>query len=310
MCDDRLMGGVSSTQQFVGQQATSHASAKRDDLGDFLRSRRAALSPARVGLTPGRRRRTPGLRRNEVALLANMSANYYERLERGCGPQPSTAILGGLAEALRLDAAEREYLFRLAGHVAPRSPRSGDAVETDEGLRSVLAAMDALCPALITDDLGSVLAQNELHVALFGSFAGRSGWERNMIWRWFTAPDWRAALGPAAQHEATGQAYVADLRVMIADHDRGSAASALVRSLRAASAEFARMWNEHRVAAPACSTLDLHDGRVGRLEFDCAVAIGSLSRQRLITLHAIPGTGTRRRLQLLVESLPSAQNDG
>ncbi|WP_426513259.1 hypothetical protein ACPPVO_23135 [Dactylosporangium sp. McL0621] len=71
-------------------------------------------------------------------------------------------------------------------------------MEADEGLRSVLAAMDALCPAFITDDLGSVLVQNELHVALFGSFAGRSGWERNMFWRWFTEPDWRAALGPAA----------------------------------------------------------------------------------------------------------------
>ncbi|WP_328458147.1 helix-turn-helix transcriptional regulator [Amycolatopsis sp. NBC_00438] len=294
----------------MGQRSTSHASAKRDDLGDFLRSRRAALSPARVGLAPGRRRRTPGLRRDEVAQLANMSANYYERLERGCGPQPSTAILGGLAEALRLDAAERDYLYRLAGHVAPRLQRSGDAVDVDEGLRSLLAAVDALCPAFITDDLGSVLAQNELHVALFGSFAGRPGWERNMIWRWFTAPGWRAALSPAAQHEMTGQAYVADLRAIIADHDRGSAAVVLVRSLREASAEFARMWDEHRVSAPACSTLDVQDGRVGRLEFDCAVAIGALSRQRLITLHAIPGTGTRERLRLLAESLTGGQSDG
>jgi hypothetical protein len=45
---------------------------RRAELAQFLRSRRARLSPADVGLPPGVRRRTPGLRREEVALLAGV----------------------------------------------------------------------------------------------------------------------------------------------------------------------------------------------------------------------------------------------
>ncbi|MEV7045556.1 hypothetical protein [Amycolatopsis sp. NPDC051061] len=62
--------------------------------------------------------------------------------------------------------------------------------------------------------------------------------------------------------------------------------------------------------APRSHPWIVQDGHVGRLEFDCAVAIGAQPRQRLITLHAIPGTGTRERLRLLAESLPGGQNDG
>lgn len=43
----------------------------KDQLGRFLRTRRAQLRPADVGLsTFGERRRVPGLRRDELAQLA------------------------------------------------------------------------------------------------------------------------------------------------------------------------------------------------------------------------------------------------
>jgi transcriptional regulator with XRE-family HTH domain len=64
----------------------------RTELARFLRSRREALTPAQVGLAPGVRRRTPGLRRDEVAELASMSTNYYERLEQARGPRPSPTV--------------------------------------------------------------------------------------------------------------------------------------------------------------------------------------------------------------------------
>src|SRR3954468_22287899 len=91
----------------------------RDGLADFLRRRRAALQPDDVGLGQGRRRRTPGLRREEVAGLAHMSTDFYARLEQRRGSRPSEATVGALARALRLTEAERDHLFRLAGHAAP-----------------------------------------------------------------------------------------------------------------------------------------------------------------------------------------------
>src|SRR6266567_3147258 len=97
-----------------GQQAGPARSAVRDrrrELGAFLRSRRARLRPAEVGLADWGVRRVPGLRREEVAQLANVGLTWYTWLEQGRQARPSASVLTGLADALRLDAHEREHLF-------------------------------------------------------------------------------------------------------------------------------------------------------------------------------------------------------
>ena len=63
--------------------------------------------------------------REEVAELASMSTDYYARLERGDGPQPSEQMVEAIARALRLTLAERDHLFTLVGHTAPRRTRRG-----------------------------------------------------------------------------------------------------------------------------------------------------------------------------------------
>src|SRR5262245_29612511 len=99
----------------------------RDELADFLRSRRERLRPSDVGLAAGVRRRTPGLRREEVAQLAAISVDYYTRLEQARGPQPSRSVLTGLARALRLSDDEFAHLFHLAGeHPRPASRLSAE----------------------------------------------------------------------------------------------------------------------------------------------------------------------------------------
>ncbi|MFE1320691.1 helix-turn-helix domain-containing protein [Kitasatospora phosalacinea] len=62
----------------------------------------------------GPRRRVPGLRRSEVAALADVSPEYYARLEREHLGGASAAVLEAVARALRLDDAERSHLFHLA----------------------------------------------------------------------------------------------------------------------------------------------------------------------------------------------------
>jgi transcriptional regulator with XRE-family HTH domain len=285
----------------TGRTTKDSQSTLRHELADFLRRRREALTPAMAGLRAGDRRRTPGLRRDEVARLANMSTNYYERLEQGRGPQPSTAILAGLTRALRLNQDERDYLYRLAGHAAPTVPKPDDFVDPD--LLFVMGALSPTSPAFITDDLATTVAQNELHVALFGRLIGLPGWESNQIWRWFTSLRWRFLMGPPDEHDDIGRAFVANLRTSIAQRNHDAAARALVADIRAVSPEFSRLWDEHLVRAPHCATMTVPDHRVGRLHFDCGVVTSPRSRQRLVTLEAMPGTATQQRLTRLVELL-------
>ena len=94
----------------------------RNDLREFLTSRRERLTPQQAGLPDfGGRRRVKGLRREEVALLAGMSTEYYVRLERGNGAGVSEAVLHGISRALQLDEAEHAHLYDLV-----RAANQGD----------------------------------------------------------------------------------------------------------------------------------------------------------------------------------------
>ena len=88
---------------------------RRRELGDFVRAQRERVTPASVGLVAARRRRTPGLRREEVAELAGLSTTWYTWIEQGREVSVSPSSLARLAGALRLDRAQRNYLFELVG---------------------------------------------------------------------------------------------------------------------------------------------------------------------------------------------------
>src|SRR4051794_2711574 len=87
----------------------------RLELGEFLASRRARITPDQVGLPvyDAGKRRVPGLRRQEVATLAGLSIDYYTQLERGKAGGVSEAVLDAIARALQLDEAERAHLADL-----------------------------------------------------------------------------------------------------------------------------------------------------------------------------------------------------
>jgi transcriptional regulator with XRE-family HTH domain len=265
-------------------------------LGDFLRRRREALSPERLGFAPGGRRRTPGLRRDEVAALAYMSTNYYERLERACGPQPSAPLLAALACALELTADERDHLYLLAGQAPPTLLSDSPGIDPE-----LVSIMDALVPttiALLMDNLGTVLRQNSVSAAVFGDLAEQTAPANNMIRRWFTDPQWRNSLIPLTDQDATTRAYVADLRASIAARRHEEPALALIKDLTTASAEFAELWNRHEVSLlqPATKTM-LHPE--GTLLLKCAVVRARYADQRLMTFQALPGTGTETALKRL-----------
>src|SRR5262250_2623946 len=111
----------------------------RNELGDFLRSRRDRLTPKAVGLAPGRRRRTPGLRREEVAELAGIGVDWYVRLEQGRSVTPSVGTVDALARALRLGKAEHAHLRALA-RGAGRRPFVRETVP--EVIRRLVESLD------------------------------------------------------------------------------------------------------------------------------------------------------------------------
>jgi len=133
-------------------------------LADFLRRSRARLSPSDVGLVAGVRRRTPGLRREEDAALSGISADYYTRLEQTRGPHPSEQVLTALARALRLSQDERDHVFWLAER---RPPLRGRSTHVRPGLLSLIDSVEGGALRLICD-IGEVLAQNDLALALLG----------------------------------------------------------------------------------------------------------------------------------------------
>lgn len=267
----------------------------RAELADFLRRGRARLDPADVGLTAGSRRRTPGLRREEVAQLAGMSVDYYTRLEQSRGPRPSRQMLTALARALRLTEDERDHLFHLAGEEPPR--RTATSTHVRPGLLLVLDRLHD-CPALVVTDCGEVLAQNAMSRALSGDLLARPPRGRNMLRRFFLDPAARELFPPEDRPERARE-QVASLRAVAAARPRDPEPAALVAELRAGSAEFARLWDEHEVAVRRASTKRFRHPVVGTLELDCEVLVNSDHNQQLVVHTARPGTESYERLRLL-----------
>jgi transcriptional regulator with XRE-family HTH domain len=266
----------------------------REDLADFLRRRREALQPEDVGLDQGRRRRTAGLRREEVAQLANMSTDFYARIEQRRGSRPSEATVAALARALRLTLDERDHLFHLAGYEPPAR-----AVRSDHVTPALLRALDRLdTPAQVTSDLAVTLVQNELAVALLGDQTQYEGPSRSLFYRWFTDPEERARY-PEDEHEKHARSYVADLRAVHGRSSDDAEARELVERLLAESEEFARLWDEHEVAVRRDTHKRVIHPTIGVIELDCQILTAENQTERLVLFTAAPGSEDAARLELL-----------
>lgn len=266
----------------------------RHDLGHFLRARREALQPGDVGLPVRVRRRTAGLRREDVAELAQVSSDYYARLERGDGPQPSPQVSAALARALRLSRDERDHLFALAGHTAPRE---GRPEHVSPGLMRVLDRL-VDTPAQVMGPVGETLAQNPAAVALLGEQTHHVGDARSAVHRWFTDPASRS-IHPEADHAGHGAVYVAQLRRAVARHGPPSAAAGVAARLRESSEEFARLWEAHDVSPAYTDVKRFVHPRVGGLDLHCQVLLDPDQDQTLLVFTATPGTASADALALL-----------
>ena len=235
---------------------------RREDLAEFLRARRDALTPADVGLPEGRSRRTKGLRREEVALLAGVSVTWYTWLEQGRPINASTDVLDSLARTLRLSEAERHHLLTLANRTAAE-PIPGPEHAPDALVR-LIASMEP-APAYVLGPYWEFLAWNTAQSRLYPMIDHLPDDERNLLWVVFAEPTARALVG---DWEEQAHRILAEFRAGTAELRADPRVLSLVQRLCDASPEFATWWPQLDVAQFETRVRRYHHPRAGDLAFE------------------------------------------
>ncbi|MDQ0578074.1 helix-turn-helix domain-containing protein [Streptomyces rishiriensis] len=279
-------------------------------LGEILKAHRERIPPDALGfpLKAGPdRRRVSGLRRDEVARLAGISRDYYSSLEQGRGARPSAATLAGLSRALRLEWAQRAELFDLAGHPLPGG---GGLQHVQPGVLFLMDRMSAW-PALVFDEAGEVLVQNELAMALLGDLVSGRGARGGIVERFFTDPAFRGRFAQAG-HEAVAQFLAAMVRRAQSSWPAEGPAAGAVARLAAASPEFARLWSAAgRLEQAGLTSVEFAHPSLGPITLSCSCMLTPRMRQWLVWFTAAPGSVAADQLALLevmgIQSMPPSQ---
>ncbi|MFI9804659.1 helix-turn-helix domain-containing protein [Streptomyces sp. NPDC052301] len=269
------------------------------EIREFLASRRARITPEQAGLPAyGGHRRVKGLRREEVAMLAGVSVDYYVRLERGNLSGASDSVLDGVARALHLDDAERQYLFDLARHTSPptRARRRTAAKRLRPALQYMLDAItDA--PAWIHNDRQDLLAANDLAQALYAPLLAGPRRPANIARFIYLdpaardfLPDWDKAANDVAamlRGEAGRNPYSKDLTDLIGE-------------LSTRSEIFRKRWADHNVRQHRTGPKKIHHPAVGNLELNFeTMSLDSDPSLTLVIYTAVPHSPSADALRLL-----------
>ena len=274
----------------------------RQEVREFLTTRRARITPDQAGLPSTGPRRVPGLRRSEVATIAGLSVEYYAKLERGQIAGASTGVLEALARALQLDDTERAHLFDLA-RAADGIPTSGRPRRRTTGKASsrlsLQWALDAIKDgiAFVRDSHQNLLATNTLGRAFYSPVIGDGGRVPNLARFQFLDsasrdfyPDW----------DLFAEMCVGIMRAEAGrdPHDRGL--QDLVGELSTRSEVFRRLWADHNVRTHGTGTKRFNHPVVGELTLAYEeLAITAEPGLVLLIYTAEPASPSAERLQLL-----------
>ncbi|QRG65910.1 helix-turn-helix transcriptional regulator [Brevibacillus choshinensis] len=234
------------------------------ELAQFLRTRRARISPDQVGLPGEGRRRTPGLRRSEVAALAGISIDWYTWLEQARNIQVSAQVLENIALALQLDAIERKHLFLLAIQQLP-----ADQIPAETTISPSLQRfldLQLTSPAYVADQRLNIVAWNKAANMIYGNYEQMSTRERNSIWRTFTSPYVRELLQENWENHARHR--LAHFRSSYAAYTDDPWWHELIGDLNEVSPEFREWWPQHDVLNGPEGRKVNHHPTAGLLVFD------------------------------------------
>jgi transcriptional regulator with XRE-family HTH domain len=272
----------------------------RNDIREFLTSRRARVTPERAGLPAygGGKRRVSGLRREEVALLAGISVEYYTRLERGAAGGVSEDVLEGIARALQLDEAERAHLLDLVRTAAATRPARRRAAQ--ERVRpNVQQVLDSMVgtPAFVRNGRLDVLAANQLGFALYSEMyvdAARPANHARFIFLDARASDFFVDWDRAA-HDTVGI-----LRAEAGHDPYDRRLSDLIGELSTRSEEFRVRWAAHDVRFHRSGTKRFHHPVVGDLTLNYeGLELPGDTGQTMLVYTAEPSSPSHDALSLL-----------
>ncbi len=275
--------------------------APRAEIREFLRTRRARISPEQAGLPlhGGDRRRVPGLRREEVALLVGVSPQYYIRLERGDATGLSDGVVDGITRALRLDDAERTHLLdllRVAGSPArARTRRTPSTTRLRPTIQWLVDAMPTV-PAVVLNGRLDVLAVNALGRALFAPWYDTEAPVNNARLV-FLDPGARALF---REWENVADDTVALLRAEAGRDPHDADLTRLVGELSTRSADFSARWAAHDVRIHRTGVKRLHHVVVGDVDLPYeSLPLETGSTTSLVTYLPEPGSPAHDALALL-----------
>jgi len=271
----------------------------RNDVSEFLRSRRAKVTPEQVNLIVGGNRRVPGLRREEVATLASVSVDYYARLERGNLTGVSEEVLEAIAHALRLDEAETAHVFDLARAAQPGPARRRRAVKSQELRPSLQRFMDAItgAPTWVRNERMDFIAANPLGRALYAPVLTDRLRPANTARFLFLDPEARTFF---PDWEQSANDVVAILRSYAGQHPHDKGLTDLIGELATRSDEFRTRWASHNVRFHRTGLKRIHHPVVGDLELSYeAMELPANPGWTMFAYTAEPGSATDERLKLL-----------
>lgn len=270
---------------------------QRDEVGDFLRTRRNRITPEQAGILPGSRRRVPGLRREEVAMLVGVSVEYYARMERGELRGVSSEVLDSLARTLRLDEAETDHLHALAEASGPQPARRRKKAE--QPFRpSLQRFIDAIAmPVWVRDRRMDFVAGNPMGRALYKPLLEDPTSRGNTARFIFFSPASRIFF-PDWEGSATN--IVASLRTYAGQSPRDKHLTDLIGELATRSDDFRVRWAAHDVRHHRTGIKRIHHPEVGDLELVYeAMDFPANPEWFMFGYTAQPGTPSEDRLALL-----------
>jgi transcriptional regulator with XRE-family HTH domain len=256
-----------------------HDEDRRKMLGQFIRSHRERMAPDVT--VP--RRRTPGLRREELAARAGIGVTWCAWIEQGRDISVSPHALARLANALALTAAERAYLFELAGRRDPAAPSGSASSSAPEAVSAIVAALPF--PAYGLDRLWNASCWNQPAERLFAGWCG-AGQERNLLRYTFLSPSARALL---PDWEDRARRLLAEFRADCARMLNDPALETMTGELRKESKLFAQEWAAQSVSGRAGGLRTFVHPEDGPICFSQhTFAVAERPDHKLVTLVPVP----------------------
>ncbi|WP_379138407.1 helix-turn-helix transcriptional regulator [Paenibacillus sp. sgz500958] len=234
-------------------------------LSEFLKARRAAITPATVGLPEGSRRRTPGLRREEVAQLAGVSSTWYTWLEQGRDIKVSSSVLDCVASALQLNKDERKYLFALALETGqePSQFQQEESSVISPALQKILQELK-MCPTIISDRRCGIVGWNEAAAHVFLDFAKLPPEERNMIRLLFVRKEFQVL---AVNWKQFVRGYLSIFRAYYGQYVGDRWYDDFIGKMGKVHPEFNEMWDQSTVSSAPDVVLEFRHAKAGKMLF-------------------------------------------